>query len=115
MGLKTTVKYESDAGTIHPLRLDSTRVSAAGTAPTGAQDSDVSAKVSKSTREAGLKPRGVRLVRTIGTAPNQFKRYTFLPVLTQTALDGAGFNVGATITIDGVAWTVARRLPEDAD
>lgn len=115
MVLKVTTKYEDEDGGIHPIRLASTHSSVAGTPPTGAVDSNISAKVSKSSRSYGLRPRGVRLSRIVGTAPDQFKRYTFLPVLTPTALAGSGFNVGSTITIDGVAWTVAKKVPEDMD
>lgn len=109
----TTTKYESDQGTIHPIRLDSERVAAAGAAPAAAQDSDIKVKISKGNREFGIRPRGVRLVRTVGTAPDTFKKYTFLPVLTPTAYDGAGFSVGTEITIDAVVWTVAARQVED--
>lgn len=109
----TNSKYESDDGVIHPIRMDSDRIAAAGTAPTGAITSNAYAKISKTNREFGIRPRGVRLVRTLGTAPLTFKRYTFLPVLTATAWDGDGFDPGATVTVDGVAWTVAGRVPED--
>lgn len=115
MGLKVTTKYEDEDGGIHPIRLDTTRTGVAGTPPSGAVDSSISAKVSKSSRSYGLRPRGVRLSRILGTAPNQFKRYTFLPVLTPTALAGAGFATGSTITIDGTAWTVAKKVAEDMD
>lgn len=109
----TNTKYESDDGVIHPIRLNSDRVAAAGTAPTGAVTSNAYAKISKSNREFGIRPRGVRLVRTLGTAPLTFKRYTFLPVLTGEAWDGAEFDPGAALTINGVQWTVAARVSED--
>jgi hypothetical protein len=113
--LKVTTKYEDEDGNIHPIRLNSTHSAVAGTPPSGAVDSDISAKVSKSSRAYGLRPRGVRLSRIVGTSPDQFKRYSFLPVLTPTALAGSGFNIGSTITIDSVAWTVAKRVAEDMD
>lgn len=109
----TTTKYESDDGVIHPIRLSSDRVASAGTAPTEPVSSNAYAKISKSNREFGIRPRGVRLVRTLGTAPNTFKKYSFLPVLTAETWDGAEFDPGATITINTVAWTVAARVPED--
>lgn len=109
----TTTKYEADNGDIHPIRIDSTRIAAAGTAPTEAQTSSVFAKISKTNREFGLRPRGLRLVRTVGTAPDTFKKYTFLPILTEAAFGGTGSSVGSEITIDTVVWTVAAKVPED--
>jgi len=109
----TTTKYESDDGIIHPIRINSTRVAAAGTAPAGAVTSNAYAKISKSNREFGIRPRGVRLVRTLGTGDLAFKKYSFLPVLTSTAWDANTFDPGATVTIDETAWTVAARVPED--
>jgi len=112
MGLKTNTKYEADAGTIHRIKVDSTRTSVIGTPPTGAIDSRVSAMQSRAKGEYGLKPRGVMLSRTVGTAPNSFKKFTFLPVLTETAFGGSTFNIGETITINSVAWTVESKLDE---
>lgn len=109
----TTTKYESDDGIIHPIRIATDRVAAAGTAPTGAVSSNAYAKISKTNREFGIRPRGVRLVRTLGTAPLTFKRYSFVPVLTAEAFDTDAFDPGAQVTVDGVAWTVAGRVPED--
>lgn len=108
-----TTKYESDDGEIHAIRLTSAYLAAAGTAPSGGVTSDIIAKVSKSNREFGIRPRGVRLKRTIGTAPNQFQKYSFLAVLTPTAYDSAAFAKDAEITIDGIEWTVASKVPED--
>lgn len=111
----TVTKYQSDNGLIYRIRLKADRVTVAGTAPTAVVDSNSTVKVSKSSREFGVKPRGVLLQRILGTAPDTFKKTTFLPVLTQTALDGATFNVGATITIGSVAWTILRHKTEDGD
>jgi len=111
----TTTKYESDNGLIYAIRLQDARASLAGTAPTGTVDANSTVKVSKSTREFGIRPRGVRLQRVLGTAPNTFKKTTFLPVLTPTAFAEATFDVGATITISTVAWTVLRKQEEDGD
>lgn len=113
MAALTLGKYEADSGDIHPIRMATERYNAAGTPPTGEINNDINVKVSKSDREFGIRPRGVRLVRTLGTAPDTFKRYSFLPVLTETAYSGAGFNKGAEVTVDGVAWTVAAKVAED--
>lgn len=113
MAAKTTTKYEANDGSIHQLLLEPTRFAQAGTPPTGEIDSNIKAKVSKGDREFGLRPRGVRLARVVGTAPDTFRKYTFLPVLTLTAFASAAFNIGATITIDGTAWEVVGKVPED--
>lgn len=113
MAARTNTKYESDEGTIHPISLTANFATAAGTPPAGAVNSSIKAKVTKSNREAGLRPRGVRLFRTLGTAPDTFKRYAFLPVLTAAGLASATFAPGATITIGTVAWTVSTRVQED--
>lgn len=109
----TVTKYEADNEEIHPIRLNSARVAAAGTPPTGAQTSDAYVKISKSNRQFGIRPRGLRLTRTVGTAPDTFKKYTFLPILTQAAFAANTSSVGATVTIGTVSWTVAAKLGED--
>ena len=114
MATKTTVKYESDTGLVHPMKVDSTRTTHIGTAPTGAYDTKISVKQSKSKSEAGIKPRGVRLSRILGTAPDTFSKTTFLPVVTVTALATSAFDIGATITINSIAWKVESKVGESA-
>lgn len=106
-------KYESDSGLIHPINLSAARLAVAGTPPTGAVDTQVQAKVSKSNREFGIRPRRVLLSRTVGTAPNQFVRRTSLPVLTPTAFASATFAIGADITIGGTEWEIYAKQGED--
>lgn len=113
MAARTRTKYESNGGDIHPISLTAAYAAAAGTAPAGAISNDIQVKVSKTNREFGLRPRGVRLYRTLGTAPNTFVRYAFLPVLTETAWDGNGFNPETEITINSISWKVLKRVPED--
>lgn len=109
----TITRYLADSEDIHPIRLSDDKLAQAGTPPTGVAGSPIFVKISKTNREFGIRPRGVRLVRTVGTAPNTFKKYSFLPVLTPTAFAGTGFAPGSAITIGTVAWTVAARVPED--
>lgn len=109
----TDTKYESDLGSIHRILLSPDYAAQAGTPPTGAVDNDIRPKVSKNNNEFGIRPRGVRLSRTVGTAPDTFKKYAFLAVLTPTAFNGATFNPGATVTIGTTAYTVVARVPED--
>lgn len=108
------VKYEAESGTIHPLRLDDARASVAGPAPAADIDSGAATvKISKSRGQFGIRPRGVRLVRTVGTAPNQFKKYTFLPCLTPARYNA--LTRGTDVTIGGTSWEVSKQVPEDAD
>lgn len=113
MPVKTTVKYEANDGSIHSLLLDNARATVAGTPPTGPIDSKIKAQMSKTNKEFGLRPRGVRLARVIGTEPNTFKKYTFLPVLTPTQASASEFQLGAIITIDSVGWEVVGIVNED--
>ena len=113
MVAKQLVKYEAENQVVHGLLLDPDRAAVAGAEPAGAIGSPIRASVSKGNREHGLRPRGVRLVRTIGTAPDTFKRYSFLPVLTITAYASAAFNVGTVIQIDGIDWTISAKVGED--
>lgn len=109
----TNGKYESDSGDIHPIRLDPLRYAQAGTEPTGNINNDIKVKVSKTDREFGIRPRGVTLAREIGTAPDTFKKYSFLPILLASEFGNTSFAIGATITIDGVAWEVIAKKAED--
>ena len=109
----TNTRYEADNGDIHPIRIDSTRVAAAGAAPTGAITSSVKVKISKTGREYGIRPRGLRLTRTLGTAPDTFKRSTFLPILSEAVFNAQATGDDQTKEIGGVTWTVAGKVPED--
>ena len=106
-------KYEADNGQIHLLTLDADRLAEAGAPPTGTSNSSIRAKISKTNREYGIRPRGVRLARTVGTAPDTFTKYSFLPVLTPAAFNGTGFTLGGTVTIGGTAWEIIARVTED--
>ena len=106
-------KYLSDAGRVHLLVMDADRIAQAGAPPTTGEASSIRAKISKSNREYGIRPRGVRLGRTVGTAPDTFTKYSFLPVLTPTAYNGTGFQLGGTITIGEITWEIVARVNED--
>lgn len=105
-----TTKYEDDQGLIHPIRVQPEGAAINGTPPAGNIDTNVSAQVGGSRRSYGCHARGVRLVRTVGTAPNTFKRYNFYPVLTPTAF--GSITKGQEFTIDGTAWTVQDTVNE---
>jgi hypothetical protein len=105
--------YTADDGEIHPIRLSSTTATFGGFTADGAATSSIFAKVSKGNREFGLRPRGVRLVRNVGTPEVPNNRYKFLPVATETLYDGAVYNPNQEVTIDGAVYRVLNRQPED--
>lgn len=106
-------KYEDDAGRIHPFAMTADYFAATSSASAAAVTDELRPKISKTKREYGLKPRGVRLSRTVGVAPNTFKKYTFLAVIGAVAFASAEYSVGTEITINGVAWTVIAKVPEE--
>lgn len=106
-------KYESDDGDIHPIRISAKVLAAAGTAVTGAINNNIPAKVSKGNREFGLRPRGVRIGKLVGTDPDQFTKYAFIPVLQKVNYGTTPFVLGGSITYDGSTWTVVGLVQED--
>lgn len=106
-------KYESDGATVHPIRLSADTAVQAGTEPAGVVTSFIPAKVSKGNREFGLRPRGVKLYRTAGTAPNTFTKYKFLPLRSIVDYEAAAYSPESTIAVGGITWKVAARVAED--
>lgn len=113
MPARTRTKYESDDSEVYAILMSPDYAAKAGTAPTGAVTSPIKVKISKGNREYGLRPRGVTLARTIGTAPDTFTKTTFLPVLTQSAFSSAAFALDAKISIGSIEWTVVGKRGED--
>jgi hypothetical protein len=111
-------KYEADSGSIHRIRLGKGNAAVtANTEPTGAVDSNIRVKVSKSNREFGLRPRTVGLTRVVtagsGATELTVTKRSSLPVLTATVFDSTPFAIGQTLTISTVVWTIASKNPED--
>lgn len=113
MANRVKTKYEADNSKIHRLYLNSDDAAKAGTEPTADIDDDIIAKVSKGNREFGLRPRGVRLSRLAGTAPDQFYRYKFLPLRSKADYTSSTYAKGQTVTIGTVTWTIDSKVPED--
>lgn len=113
MAFQVGAKYEDDAGVIHPLKITTGFYSAAGSPPAGDITSNVKAQIYKTNREFGLGCRGARLARVVGTAPNTFVKYAFIPILTASAYNTGSFVVGGTVTINSVSWTIISLKPED--
>lgn len=107
-------KYQSDGGQIYQIQMTAAKIALAGDAPVGDVTSIVKAKVSKSNREYGIRPRGVRIARELGTAPDTFVKYAFLPALTPEANSRTEFALGASITYNGFTWEVIAKVSEDS-
>lgn len=106
--------YESDNTVSYRLRLSDTAF-AAHPSPKpepGPTDTGVSANVSGNRNVAGMHVRGLRLSRTTGTGAARKTFSTFLPIANPTAYNAT--SVGDSITIGGVAYTVASKVPEQA-
>lgn len=102
-----TYAYTADDGDIKPIRLGNESAEAGSfSAATGLNDRDF-VKVSKSNREFGMRPRGVRLRRR-GTDGLQ---YRFQPMATQAAYEAA--IAAGTVTVGANTWIVTSPVPED--
>lgn len=113
MPAQVKTKYQANDSNIYALSLSPDYAAVAGTEPTGDTSSRVKAKVSKTKREYGVRPRGVTLSRIIGTAPDTFVKYTFLPLRSSADASNAAYANGATITIGDIDWTVVSFQNED--
>ena len=106
-------RYLADSGQIHIGVMDADRIAIAGSQPVDPATSSIRVKISKSNREYGLRPRGVRLARTIGTPPETFVKYSFLPVLNGGDFETPQFGLGATKTYGGNTWEIIGKVNED--
>lgn len=103
------ISYELDAAAnIAPIVM-LLRVSDGELAATPVSDKAVtlSAHVlnSGSTRKFGVHPRGLRLSREVGVAPNTFTKSKFLAIPSQAAMDAIA--VGDDLSVGGSAWRIA--------
>lgn len=109
-----TSKYETDAGTVVRIRISDAALGVlSNTPPAGAVDDGniyAYAQNPGSKRKKQLNARGVRLQRFTGTGAARKRFTTFVPILTETAFDGV--TVGATVTLNGVEYTVADKVNE---
>lgn len=108
-------RYQDDAGRIHPIRIRQQVADALTTpAPVEAVNDRTHVKISKGNREFGIRPRGIRLARTRGEAPNTFVEYAFIPVLGVGDLGDPGNAVGNGIIYNGENWIISGHVPENA-
>jgi hypothetical protein len=102
--------YEDDKAGLHKIRLAQTSFAAQpGTAPAGAY-TGIPVESRRSSRSQLLNVRGLRLVRTVGTAPNDKTFSTFLVCLSKAGYDSV--IEGASITVNSVTYTVGKKIPE---
>jgi hypothetical protein len=106
--------YEMDNGEIATIRLSAAYLAEAGTPPAGPATTNLKVKVSKTNREFGIRPRGVRLGRVQTSGPLTKTFYGFLPVLTAAAWNSSAYDKGTIITLNGVAWQAGDREGEDS-
>lgn len=114
MATFSTSKYETNAGTIVRIRIsDAAKAVLSNAEPAGAiDDGNIYAYAQNpgSKRKKQLNARGVRLQRFTGTGAARKRYTTFLPILTKTVWDG--ITVGADVTLNTVAYTVADKVDE---
>lgn len=111
-GAFSSTKYEANSNAIHPIRVQPETVAAfANAAPAGATTSSISAVVSLTRRQRGLRPRYVS-VKFTGTLPEGYKEGTILriPILTKQVFDG--LNVGGTGNYLGAAVQIISKEDE---
>ncbi len=98
--------YTADNGDTYRIRLDEDTAAAGGF--TGVADArDLFVKVSKSNREFGMRPRGIRASRV----SNNRVTYRLIPMATQSDLNSAASS--QTITVGSATWTVVSVANED--
>lgn len=104
--------YVADNAVTYALRLSDAGAAAhPGGAPArGANDTGVSANVSGNRNVAGMHARGLRLRRYTGQGADRKAFGTFLPVATPEAW--AAVAVGAAVSVNSKAYTVASKVPE---
>lgn len=110
-------RYEANSGEIHPIRVqeetvDATFGGSANAAPAGTTTSDISARVSKTKREYGLRPRMV-VVEFSGAAPAGYEEGNLYRVPILQASTYNAINVGNTGTYLGSSVEVVSKLPEE--
>lgn len=105
-------KYETDDSVIMLIRMTTEENAVAGTEPAGDVDLNAHAYASGSRQRFGVHARGLSLKRTVGTAPDTFNKYTFLALRSAADLAAPGNQVGQTVAIGLINWTVSSQIPE---
>lgn len=114
---QTYAKYQyfDDAGKKHPIRMSVADAAAQTTTATqGSYDSPISAITSLNRKKLGLRPRHLLLSRTVtgGTGGGAVTKTLYDRISILLKADFDAFVVGATITINGVTWTITGKEGE---
>jgi hypothetical protein len=109
------VSYTTNNDTVGRIRMSSQVRGYAkqGALDTAITDPNVFAYASNpgSKRKKQLNARGIVIGRTVGVAPNEFTRRTFIPITTSTAFDL--ILVGEAVTAyAGQSWKVLSKVEE---
>ena len=113
------VKYQTNNDSIFNVILDDNSGIDAliGTIPTGSYTENMTIKVSKNTKQVGIRPRMVLLTRTIGENAQEQnclvqtgERYKRVPIPTKTRWDAIADK--ATFVIGGTTYTVQKKINE---
>jgi hypothetical protein len=106
--------YTSDKEVGYKIRMSKATAALQDPAdPTQPTTVDESVQVGSNRRSLGLHARGLRLSRTVGTAPNEFNRTTFMPICTLAQYTTV--QIGTELTVNGVAYRVTKKVPEVAN
>ncbi len=108
-----TQRYTCDNAIVVGLKLSTEKAALSGTETASPIDNQIKPKISKSNTEYGLRPRYVIIARLIGTAPDTFRKYARLPVLSASDFALPAFSIGASITYKGNTWEITAQCPED--
>lgn len=98
--------YTGEDNEVYRLRLDEDTAAAGSFSSQTGFTTNVKAKVSKTNREHGIRPRGVRLSRVTEATVGRF-----LPVASNSAAESL-LSAG-TVTIGSETWTVTSAVAED--
>lgn len=104
-------KYETDDGTVLPIRVQFETLTVADNAePDGGADGPF-VKVSGSRRAYGVHPRKITLSRSVGSDDyGSAKAYARVVMLTSAAYDAA--VIGSTVPYAGVDWVIVSKTNE---
>jgi len=115
----TISRYESDGGTIYPIRIQpettlATFGGVANTSPAGAVNAETSAKVSGGKRQFGMNARGVYFRVTVPAGDSEIQAGSILrlPVLRQSVW--AGIPKAAAVAYDGHTGVITGKYGESA-
>lgn len=103
----TRSKYESDFNGIINVEMSEEESAVAGTEPTAAAVSPLTAYVSGSRKRNGIHVRGAVLKRTITDGTDSCSVSSFIALRSVADATDAQYQPGQTVTVGGMAWTIS--------